>query len=61
MTTREYQQLQQALGHIRDLRRELELSSNMLEACKRNNERLHRRIAELQDDLTAIAKMEGRE
>jgi hypothetical protein len=61
MTGKDRANLDQALTHIRQLREELELTKNMLQACERNRVRLEKKVVELLADLTAISRMDGKE
>jgi hypothetical protein len=61
MTDEDRRRIREALRHIRELRQELEITRKMLEACEANRERLERRVGELLADLTAIARMDGKE
>jgi len=61
MNDEDRRKMREALAHIRELRQELEITRKMLEACEKNRERLERRVGELLADLTAIARMDGKE
>jgi len=61
MTDLDRQRLRVALGHIRSLREELEITRKMLQACEAQRARLESRVGELLADLTAIARMDGKE
>ncbi len=61
MTDEDRKRLREALAHIRAQRQELELMKQMLEACEKNRDRLEKRVSDLLADLTAIARMDGKE